>query len=244
MRAESTLGSRPGFDSSPPVLTASEVVYFFGDRFVDSQRAQTANRQTLLSGKGKVSTERLVVAMIRAAVLASDAAGTARLVCREGEMRNVLEEINAIGPGGALIGALGQMPFLQTAMARPVPHVQRVAAAALDSPPAGSLEFLLIQPHESDTLSHIVMYGLQRSASNAIRRVNDSLTARGLIEVRARAFGWLAPVCTPTDFTRQPAEARLPAVEAALNASRSQDPQGWDALGKVITIALNAGFSG
>jgi hypothetical protein len=233
----------PGFAASRIELAPSEIVYLFADRFVDSERPQTSNREPVLMGTGKVSAERLAVAAIRAAVVANDACGAARLRWRSGELRSTVDEISAIGPGGRLIGALTQMPFVQAAMAKATPHIEKAASFA-DPWPAGTLESILLQPRESDALSAIVMDELERSGSSVLGRVKDGLAARGMIARQARAFSWLAPVCLPTESTRRAAQARLPVVTAALAESRTQNLQDWDAMAEAITIALNAGFRG
>ncbi len=231
-----------GLSASRTALTPSEIVYLFADRFVDSQRAQTGNRDDVLLGKGRVVTERLAVAVIRAAVLANHATGHGGLVWLDGEMRGIVDEISTIGPGGKLIGALARMPFMQSAMSKPVPHIKS-ASAALDAWPQGTLESRLIQPYDNDSLSHIIIYEMNRSGSNCIQHVKDALTARGLLERRTRTFNWLSPIYAPTEAARLEAKARLTAVESALDASRTHDFQAWEALDHVITTALNVGIS-
>jgi hypothetical protein len=230
-------------------LTPSEVVFLFANHFRDDVRGHDSSTERALIGEGRVNSERLAVAAIRAAIVANLRLGIISLswTSTRAEIDGLMDQINMVGGLGAkAIGTLTHLPVVQSKMEEMRPQLQ--STGALMPWPAQTVESLIACFSSSAPVGvfhHIEQQlgmGKTASGSGVLGAVKQGLLKRGLLQKYPRGFGLLSPGYELPDAVRLQARTRLLAVEGELSQTRIVDPQTWSRLGDAITLALRSGM--
>jgi len=202
--------SNPQPAAAPLVLTPSERVLIFGDRFGPPAGMMGFNEVVLSSGN-KVSADRLAENIFAAAFLANEQAGAIGLELR---------------PGKAMFG------LMKTEKLHAVPGHKQVGW------PQGSLEAVIaaaVQPHPKvdDLVGGILGEKDNSPAQNLCAKVKAALAARGVLHAEEKKT---LKVFSSVTYSL-PEAARAAAeqtgaghVEQMLRACEQQRPQLWAAL--------------
>lgn len=206
--------------SAPLVLTPSERVLLFGDRFA-KPAGMLGHGETVLSSGVKVGADDLAVQAIAAAYLACEQAGAVRFEERQGKALFGLMKTNAmhVVPGQKPVGW-----------------------------PAGSLESWIVQgvqpqPKVSDLSRGLLCSSQEYSpAQTMFARLKAALAERGIVHADARTTlkVFTSVTFTLPDAVRAAAEKGGTAhVQALLDNTRQQRPKLWDDLTTAIRNAIN-----
>jgi len=213
--------SNPQHVTAPLVLTPSERVLLFGDRFA-RPAGMLGHGEVVLSSGAKVGADELAVNAVAAAYLACEQAGAVRLEIRQGK---------------AMFG------LVSTRNLHVAPGHKHV------SWPEGSLESWVVQaagrePRVSDLTQGLLCSGKENSPSQAMfERLKAALAARGILQAESKTT---LKVFTSVTYAF-PGHARAAAeqggtqhVQALLDACRQQRPDVWKELADDIKAAINA----
>jgi hypothetical protein len=200
--------SNPENSATAVVLTPSERVLLFGDRFA-RPGGMLGTNEVVLSSEARVNADDLVDPVIAAAILASEQAGAVRLEERHGK---------------ALFG------LVKTHALHVLPGARQVEW------PEGSLESRVVQiAREQPKVADLVTRLLGGKESNALvqelfSRMKSVLAARGVLHAEEKKT---LKVFTSVSYSL-PAEARAAAerdgteqAKALLDACRGQRPEIW-----------------
>lgn len=212
--------SDPQSPPAPPVITPSERVLLFGDRFA-KPAGMLGDKEEILSSGVKVQADDLAGKMMLAAFLACEQAGAVRLETRQGK---------------ALFG------LMETSHLHLLPGARQVAW------PQGSLESWVVQgaarePKFSEWAQALL--GSQKSytpALNMFGRIKGVLASRGVLHAEEKKT---LKVFSSVTYSL-PADARA-AAEAAgtdhaqrlLSECQQQRPELWTTMTRAITAAIN-----
>jgi len=211
--------SNPQPSAPPLVLTPSERVLLFGDRF-STPAGMLGYNEVVLSSGTKVDAEKLAQNAFAAAFLADEQAGAIHLELRQGK---------------AMFG------LMKTEKLHAVPGQKQVGW------PQGSLEALIAasvqpQPEVDDLVSGILGDRANSPAQNLFARMKAALAARGVLHAEEKKTLKVFTSITYTlpDATRAAAEQTGAAhVEQMLRACEQQRPQLWVALTRNIKAGIN-----
>ena len=199
-------------------FTPSELVVLFGDRFAEPAGMLGWKEEVMTSGT-KVSSDKLAVQALAAALLAAEQAGSVALEPRSRK---------------AMFGLVTKQAL----------HV--VPAGGSSSWPAGTLEAAVVseaqkQPTVQDLFTAVIGAESQSAANRVIAMVKAGLAARDLLEVEEKK---VLKVFTTAKFTL-PAATRAAAERAPLEPVRDllgrfqqQRPDVWKTVEKDIRAAL------
>lgn len=205
--------------AAPLVLTPSERVLVFGDRF-SSPAGMLGTNEVVLSSGNKADADRLGEAMFAAALLANEQAGAIRLEPRQGK---------------AIFG------LMKTEKLHVVPGGKQVAW------PQGSLEAVVAAPVQQHPTVDDLVAGIVGSRSNSpgqvvCARAKAALAARGVLHAAEKktlkVFSSVTYSLPPA--TRAAAEQTGAGhVEQMLRACEQQRPKLWTDLVR----GIKAGFT-
>lgn len=205
--------------SPPLVITPSERVLLFGDRFTP-QAGMLGTKEVVLTSGVKVDADKLAAAMLAAAFLANEQAGALGLEVRQGK---------------AMFG------LMKTEHLHAVPGPKQVGW------PNGTLEQVIsrsvaTQPKVDDLVSGVIQ---ERSASPGqalCQRAKIALAARDVLaaEEKKTLKIFTTVAFSLPDASRAAAEQSGWAhVQQMLQNCQQQRPQLWNALTKNIQASIN-----
>ena len=208
----------PQAAAAPLVLTPSERVLLFGDRF-STPAGMLGYSEVVLSSGSKVDADKLATSILAAAFLANEQAGAIALQPRQGK---------------AMFGLMS------------TEHLHAVPGARQVGWPEGSLERVIaisVQQHPKvdDLVSGILGQRSQSPAQALCARVKAGLASRGVLHAEERKTLKIFTSVTYhlPDYARWSAEQTgFAHVEQMLNATAHQRPQLWNALTRNIKSAI------
>lgn len=211
--------SNPQPAAAPLVLTPSERVLIFGDRF-STPAGMLGYSEMVLSSGSKVDADKLAQKVFAAAFLANEQAGAIRLELRQGK---------------AMFG------LMKTEKLHAVPGQKHVGW------PQGSLEAVIAasvqpQPKLDDLVSGVLGDRVNSPAQNLFARMKAALAARGVLhaEEKKTLKVFTSIAYTLPDATRAAAEQTGAGhVEQMLRACEQQRPQLWVELTRNIEAGIN-----
>lgn len=210
--------SDPQAAPAPLVLTPSERVLLFGDRF-STPAGMLGYSEVVLSSGNKVDADKLATSALAAAFLANEQAGAIALEPRQGKAMFGLmktEHLHAV-PGPRQVGW-------------PEGSLERVIA--------GSVQH---QPKVDDLVSGIIGQRSKSPAQAICARVKAALAQRGVLHAEEKKTLKIFTSVTYSlpDHARHAAEQGGTAhVEQTLAAAQQQRPQVWALLTRNIKSAI------
>jgi hypothetical protein len=210
--------SDPQAAAAPLVLTPSERVLVFGDRFSTPAGVLGYSEVVLASGN-KVDAGRLATSVLAAAFLANEQAGAIALEQRQGKAMFGLmktEHLHAV-PGPRQVGW-------------PEGSLERVIATSVQN-----------DPKVDDLVSGIIGQRSNSPAQTICARVKAGLATRGVLhaeEKKTLKFFTSVTYSLPDHARRAAEQGGTAHVEQTLAAAQQQRPQLWAQLTRNIESAI------
>ena len=210
--------SNPQPAAAPLVLTPSERVLIFGDRF-STPAGMLGYSEVVLSSGAKIDADRLAQSVFAAAFLANEQAGAIRLELRQGK---------------AMFG------LMKTEKLHAVPGQKQVGW------PQGSLEGVISawveqHPKVDDVVAGILGQKSSSPAQTLCARVKAALAARGVLQAEEKKtlMVFTSVAYSLPDVVRAAAEQTGAGhVEQMLRACEQQRPQLWVELIRSIKAGI------
>lgn len=210
--------SDPQAAAAPLVLTPSERVLLFGDRF-STLAGVLGYSEVVLSSGNKVDADKLATSVLAAAFLANEQAGAVVLELRQGKAMFGLmktEHLHAV-PGARQVGW-------------PEGSLERVIATSVQN-----------HPKVDDLVSGIIGQRSNSPAQAICARVKAGLASRGVLhaeEKKTLKIFTSVNYSLPEHVRRAAEQGGTAHVEQTLAAAQQQRPQIWAQLTRNIKSAI------